>query len=84
MNAKLLAAGSIAIALATGPAAAVSILTNFNAGVGTLDSIAYDPGSDTVFVHNSFAAIREYTSAGAFIDAFFAPGASSNDHGIDL
>lgn len=60
--------------------AQVTLIDSWNTGLGTLNAIAYDPGSDHVYAHSSFAALhRVYTSNGTLFGTFPSAGASTND-----
>jgi len=64
----------------------LSIASSFNATLGALVAIAFDPVTRNLFLYDDFAAgIIEFTTSGTLVTPTIAnPGTASNDHDLDF
>jgi hypothetical protein len=64
----------------------LSIASSFNAALGVLVAIAFDPATRNLFIYDDFAVgIIEFTTSGTLVTPTIAnPGTASNDHDLDF
>jgi hypothetical protein len=64
----------------------LSVASSFNAALGVLVAVAFDPASGNLFLYDDFAAgILEYTPSGTLVTpAVPNPGTASNDYDLDF
>jgi hypothetical protein len=65
--------------------AGITLLGQFNPGIGQLVGIALDPTAGTVWVYGaSDPDLRQYTLGGTFVSAVPRPGESANDFDLEI